>query len=316
MSVVGSFSNVGYLLRSNSWTGGLPRLDGKTAVVTGATSGIGRVTATALADLGARTVIVGRDEERTAAVRHQIAEVTGNDDVVTRLADLSRQREVRRLAGDLLASETEIHVLVNNAAVLTPERRVTDEGVEMTLATNLLAPFLLTNLLIPRMVTSNPARIINVASGGMYTQSLALDDLQSTIDFRGSVAYARAKRGLVVLTSVWAEELDGTGVVANSMHPGWVDTPGLSKSLPAFRRVMGPLLRSKEQGADSIVWLAAADETEAVSGGFFHDRAQRTPYRLNKTIETEGDRIRLWDQLSDLSGWSRPAEWPYEVPAP
>ncbi len=207
--------------------------------------------------------------------------------------------QVKAVSEQILQREPQIDLLINNAVVLPPERITTAEGLELSHATNLVAPFLLTNTLIPRLVNSAPSRIINVISGGMYTQGLDLDDLNNRNgEYSGSVAYAKAKRGLMVLTKQWAEQLAGTGVAVNATHPGWVNTPGVKESLPGFYKVMGPLLRSTEQGADTILWLAANEAGGARSGKLWHDREQRSEYKLKKTIETVGDRNRLWSELT------------------
>ena len=198
----------------------------------------------------------------------------------------------------LLAGGEPVHVLVHNAGVLPPERRETAEGFELTFATNVLGPHLLTRLLRERLVASAPARVLFVSSGGMYLQKLDVDDLQSRRgEFDGPAAYSRSKRAEVALTERWAEELAGTGVVVHAMHPGWADTPGIKSSIPTFQRVMRPLLRTPEQGADTIVWLAAAEEPATVTGRFWCDRHVRTTHRLSRTRETAEERERLWRAL-------------------
>jgi NAD(P)-dependent dehydrogenase (short-subunit alcohol dehydrogenase family) len=193
--------------------------------------------------------------------------------------------------------------LINNAGALFPERRETEAGIELTLATNLLSHFLLTNLLIPRLTASAPARIINVSSGGMYTQRIRVDDLQNAAEgYQGSIAYARTKRGQVILTELWAERLADRGIVVHAMHPGWADTPGVADSLPLFRTLTRPFLRTPEQGADTMVWLAASPEAAASSGRFWLDRRPRPTHRLRRTVETDTDRHDLWNSLNELAG--------------
>ncbi|MFO1323530.1 MAG: SDR family NAD(P)-dependent oxidoreductase [Burkholderiales bacterium] len=171
------FTNVGYHWHKRSWKPLAVSLRGRTVVVTGATSGLGRAAASQLADLGARVILVGRDPDKAEATRREIVATTGNDNVAVALADLSLLADVRKLAKRLLKVPC-IHVLVNNAGVLLNQRRTTADGNETTLATNLLAPYLLTQMLLPRLRQSAPSRIINVSSGGMYATGLALDDLQ------------------------------------------------------------------------------------------------------------------------------------------
>lgn len=298
---LGGFTNLGYRLSARNFEPIDVDMSGKTVVITGATAGLGLAAARQLAELGARVVIVGRNPEKTQRVHDEIRAATGSD-VSFQIADLSSMTEVDDLAGRLLASEPRIDVLINNAGALFNERSVTDEGLERSLATNLLGHFILTNRLIPRLIESAPSRIVNMSSGGMYSQRLAVDDLQfENGDYTGSAAYARTKRGQVVLTEMWAEQLRGTGVVVNSMHPGWARTPGVSDSLPGFNRFMGPLLRTPEQGADTMVWLAAAPEAGEISGEFLLDRTPRDTHMVARTRETPTERRLLWDRLEQLS---------------
>jgi NAD(P)-dependent dehydrogenase (short-subunit alcohol dehydrogenase family) len=277
-------------------------MTGKTVVVTGATSGLGKAAAHALTALGARVIVVSRSPEKVGAT---VAELGG--DASGEVADLSLMEQTRGLAERLLAKEARIDVLVNNAGVLLPEWSTTSEGLETSVATNVVSHFLLTNLLIPLLVESAPARIINVSSGGMYTQPLDADRmLDPGSRWNGAVAYARAKRAQAVLTEMWAERLDGTGVVVHAMHPGWADTPGVASGIPGFQKVTGAILRTPEQGADTIVWLAAADEPARSSGRFWHDRKPRPTHRaLMGTEERPGARDRLWEVLADLTGTGR-----------
>ncbi len=304
-TVVAGYSSIGYRIRSRNWEATeLRRLDGKVAVISGATSGIGLAAADGLARLGASVRLLARSEERGERARAAIATRTKNSDVRVNVCDLSMLESVRQCAAMIVDQEHQIDVLVNNAGVLPPERTLSVDGIELAFATNVLGPFLLTNLLIPALACGGAARVINVSSGGMYTQRIHVEDLQMTHEpFDGVVAYARAKRAEVILTELWAERLKGSGIVVHAMHPGWADTPGVQTSLPRFYRLTQPLLRTPEQAADTIVWLAAAPEGGASSGRFWHDRRQRPTHVRPGTKETDEDRERLWTQCAELSGW-------------
>lgn len=302
-SVVGSFTSLGYRLRSRSWPDELPSMEGQTVLVTGGSSGIGLAAARRMKALGGRVVTVGRDQDKLDAALASLEAIPGGGaDAIA--ADLSTTAGVRALAARILDGEPALSVLVNGASVLAPEHRLSEDGIELTVATNLVGPFLLTNLLIPRLAANAPSRIITVSSGGMYTAGLDVDGIEMPPDaFKGTTAYARTKRAQVELTELWAERLEGTGVVAHATHPGWVDTPGLAESLPGFHTLMGPLLRTPEQGADTIVYLAAAATPLLSSGGFWHDRGERPVHRLGRTEAPSGERDRLWNYLVQRSGW-------------
>ena len=298
-SVVGSFTRIGYHTRRRlfDWT---PLqsfgLDGTLAIVTGATSGLGRAAAESIAALGGHVSIVGRDPERTERARREISDAAGSA-VEADLADLSSLAETAAFAARFAATHDRLDVLVLNAGALTHDYTVTGEGNELTLATHVLSPFLLIRALRPLLEAAAPSRVIVVASGGMYTERLdvaALDPEPAAYD--GAKTYARCKRAQVVLAEEWTRELLDTGITVNAMHPGWADTPGLRTALPGFSRIIGPLLRTPEQGADTIVWLAAAPEAAGFSGLFFLDRQARAKHRLRRTRRPDEAReaARFW----------------------
>lgn len=296
------FTRFGYQIRKRSWSAVPEFREGRVAVVTGATSGLGRIVAEQLASLGARVVLVGRNPKKLETAIKEIAESTGSQALETEVADLSLRAEVRDLACRLLERREAIHMLVNNAAVLPLERELTPEGLETAFATDLLSPFLLTELLMPKLRDSAPARIINVLSGGMYLSGIDVDDLENQKGrYDGSRAYARAKRGLMILTEHWADQLSGTGVTVNAMHPGWADTPGVRNSLPGFHKLTRSVLRTPEQGADTIVWLAAAPEASGHSGKFWLDREPHLSAIFPGTAGNENQRMHLLKELKRLA---------------
>jgi len=302
-AVVPSFARTGYELRSRMYDfRPPPRMDGRVVAVTGANSGIGLAACKALAAAGADVVLVCRDEGRGAEARSRVQQASRGGTVRLELCDLSRLADVRALA-DRLAAAGPLHVVVHNAGILPRERRASEDGNELTFATNALGPFLLTELLVSHLRASAPARVVSVSSGGMYTQRLRPDDLQfEGAPFDGTAAYARTKRIQVVLTEQWtAREGESAQVTFTSMHPGWANTPGLA-SIPRFQRLMRPLLRSAEQGADTAVWLASAPEATAGRGRFHLDRRPRPTHRLRRTHETAAERQQLWEQMVLLAG--------------
>lgn len=305
-SVVPGYSRLGIALRRRLWDGrGPARLEGWSVMVTGASSGIGAAACGALAAAGATVHLVVRDHGRGEDVRARLSEQTGSDRLHLHLCDVSSLASVREFANRFTAANHELHVLVNNAGVMPPQRTTTAEGFELTFATNVLGPFLLTALLLPALRQGAPSRVINVSSGGMYTAKLDAGDLQlENRDYDPAAFYAHTKRAEVVLSELWAEHLRGSGIAVHAMHPGWADTPGIANSLPRFRKLMRPLLRDAADGADSIVWLAAAAEPAESSGDFWHDRKTRPTHRLPWTRESAADRVRLWDECVRLSGWA------------
>jgi NAD(P)-dependent dehydrogenase (short-subunit alcohol dehydrogenase family) len=302
-TVLAGYGNVGYRIRAAGWTEAeLGRMDGRVALVTGATSGLGRAVAEGFAELGARVCLLARSEERGERARREITARSGNENVELRICDLADLASVRRFAARFRDETPVLDVLVNNAGVLTGERTLSPDGNELTFATNVLGPFLLTKELLPSLQRSDSARVINVSSGGMYTQRLDVEDLQSSHgSFDGPAVYARSKRAEVILTELWAQRLSGSGVVVHAMHPGWVDTPGLKTSLPRFYGLTKPLLRTPAQGADTIVWLGSAPEPAKSSGRFWHDRRSRPTNRVPWTRETVAERERLWSECERLT---------------
>ena len=314
LSVVASFSRIGPAVRSRIYDWTLPApgaLEGRTAVVTGPTSGLGRATAEALAALGARVVLVGRDRERLEAVAAALATGTGIERYPVVVADLGSLDQARGAAERIAATEGRVDLLVDNAGAIFPERRLGPDGIEATFALMVVAPFALTAGLLPYLRASH-GRVIAVTSGGQYTQGLHLDDLGSERSpWSGPRAYARAKRAQVTLIREWARRV-GEDVSFVAMHPGWADTPGLEASLPGFRRLMGPILRSPPEGIDTTVWLAAgADASDrSIDGRLILDRRARPFDRVPGTRVSPAGRRELWDRVVAMAGIADPAPDP------
>lgn len=312
--VVPSFTRTGLRVRrrlfgfSDPLAAGTRPLAGRTVVITGPTSGLGREAAGSLAAMGARVVLVGRDAGRLEATRSAIAESVPGASLATVVADMASLPSVRAAAATILATEPRIDVLVDNAGAIFETRELTEAGVERTFATMVLGPFVLTSLLAPRLAASGDGRVIAVTSGGMYTQALPLDDLMfSRGTYQGALAYARAKRAQVALVREWARRFGSRGLVPVSMHPGWADTPGLAASLPGFRERMGSQLRSAAEGVDTILWLASAPRAALAAGRLYLDRRVRPYDRVPSTRLRAADREALWDQVVALTG-ERPFE--------
>lgn len=309
--VVPSFSRLGYHVRrrlfdwepAESWS-----LGGRTVVITGPTSGLGREAAGSFARMGARLVLVGRDPAKLQRTAGELRADAPSVGLATIVADLSSLASVRAAAAEILASEPRIDVVVDNAGAIFATRDETPDGFERTFATMVAGPFVLVARLLPRLLESLDPRLVAVTSGGQYTQALPLHDLafrDGTYD--GPRAYARAKRAQVAVIREWARRFRDRGLTANAMHPGWADTPGLAASLPGFRELMGGGLRSAAEGADTMVWLAAAPGARAYSGRLLLDRRARPFDRVPMTRLTADDRRALWDMLVASTGEPDPS---------
>jgi NAD(P)-dependent dehydrogenase (short-subunit alcohol dehydrogenase family) len=300
LSIVGSFSRIGPLVRRrlDGWTEPPPGvLRGRTVLITGPTSGLGRAAAERLAALGARLVLVGRDPDRLAALRDDLAARHGAERFVAVVADMGSLESVARAAERILASEPRLDVVVDNAGAIFHERRLSPDGIEATFATLVVGPFALIGAVLPLLRATPGVRVISVTSGGQYAQRLDLDDLESArAPYAGTRAYARAKRAQVGLVREWARRLKSSGIRVNAMHPGWTDTPGLAEALPAFHGLMRPVLRSPAEGVDTLVWLAAAPDAGVTGGELFLDRRARPFDRAPHTRLSRADRRRLWDE--------------------
>ena len=276
-------------------------MSGKVVLITGGTSGIGRAAATALAAIGAEVVVTGRNRERGEAALEEIRRKAGSENVSLMLADLAVQSEVRGLAKKFRENHDRLDVLVNNAGVVLTERTETPDGLEATLAVNHLAPFLLTNLLLDLLIKSAPSRVITVSSEARRGAKIDFDDLQSERNYRGFPVYGMTKLANILFTYELAERLRESGVVANCVHPGAVNTNFAQNNrgpMTLLFRAFKPFMRSPEKGADTIVYLAIAPEAGWMTGKYLADR------KVISSAEEPHDvlgRKRLWEESAKLT---------------
>ncbi|MCE2817349.1 MAG: SDR family NAD(P)-dependent oxidoreductase [Ilumatobacteraceae bacterium] len=277
--VVPGFSRIGYLVRAGQFA---PldhnALTGKTIVITGPTSGLGKAAAQQLAAMGADLILVGRSVEKLERTKSELVRDSDTQKFHTVIADMG---------------DSSLHALIHNAGALLKERSVTAQGFETTIATHVLGPHQMTTELLP-LLKSSAGRVITVSSGGMYAASLPNVSLDESPEmtpayYDGTRQYAIAKRIQVTLNEMWAIREPQVSFAA--MHPGWADTPGVQESLPAFRLLTKPLLRSAEQGADTICWLASRGTADD-SGKFWCDRAIRSIHRLPRTRKSDTPEVR------------------------
>lgn len=276
---------------------------GKTVLVTGATGGIGLVTARELAGMGATVVVVGRTQAKGDAAAREIQAATGSASVSALAADLTSQAQVRKLAEDVRTRYPQLDVLINNAGAAFTSRQLTVDGVEATFALNHLAPFLLTSLLLDTLKASAPSRVINVASQAHIGQSLDFTDLQyEKRPYKTFAAYGAAKLAEVLFTYELARQLDGSGVTANCLHPGFVASRfGMNNGgvwIPIFK-MLRPFQISVERGAETSVYLASSPEVASVSGDYFD---KKKSVASSSQSYDEAAQRRLWELSEQLTG--------------
>jgi len=276
-------------------------MEGKVVLITGGTSGIGRAAATALAAMGAEVVVSGRSRERGESAVEEIRDTSGNEKVSLMLADLAVQAEVRGLAEEFRDRYDRLDVLVNNAGIIQSKRTETPDGIELTLAVNHLAPFLLTNLLLDLLKESAPSRIVTVSSEARRGAQIDFDDLQSERRYRAFKVYGMTKLANILFTYELAERLEGTGVVANALHPGGVNT-NFGNNNRSFGtlifRAFKPFMRTPEQGADTVVYLAVSPEAGKMTGRYLTDR------KVVSSFQDPHDEVmqkRLWEVSEELT---------------
>jgi NAD(P)-dependent dehydrogenase (short-subunit alcohol dehydrogenase family) len=281
-------------------------MEGKVVLITGGTSGIGKAAATALAAMGAEVVVTGRNKERGEKAVGEIRRGSGSEKVSLMFADLAVQAEVRELAEGFKERHERLDVLVNNAGLIQSKHTETPDGIELTLTVNHLAPFLLTNLLLEVLKRSTPSRIITVSSEARRNAKIDFDDLQSQRRYRAFPVYGMTKLANILFTYELAERLRGTGVVANCVHPGGVNSNfgnnNRSLGLLLFR-AFKPFMRTPEQGADTIIYLASSPEASGMSGKYLTDRKEVSPAQPRD----EALQKRLWEVSEELTNLKVPS---------
>jgi NAD(P)-dependent dehydrogenase (short-subunit alcohol dehydrogenase family) len=288
-------------------------MQGEVCLVTGSSSGIGKVTARELARMGGSVVMVCRNRAKGEAAQAEIKEDSGNAQVDLIVADLSELSETRRAASEFKQKYSRLHVLVNNAGAINAERKVTTDGLEATFATNYLAPFLLTHLLLDVLKASAPARIVNVSSSGHTSGKIDFADLQGTQRYSFMKAYTQSKLAQLYFTYELASQLEGTGVTVNALHPGLVSS-NFNSGTRGVAHVIGAVIYffrgiSAEEGAQTTLYLAASPEVEGMSGKYFSDCKEMPSSRLSYDVAI---RQRLWTVSEELIGQNELSHLPPE----
>lgn len=278
------------------------KMDGKTVIVTGATSGIGKETAKELAKRGARVILACRNMDTAKQTRDDIAKATGNENVIVKHLDLSCQKSIREFADDINRTESKLHVLIHNAGTAETRKKVTEDGLELTMATNHFGPFLLTHLLIDLLKRSGPSRIVVVASELYRLASLNLNKLNPVDAFIPAYIYYVSKYANICFTRELARRLEGTNVTANCLHPGMIDS-GIWRNVPIplswpLKLIVKGFFKNPVQGCQTTVHLAVSEEVENVSGKYFMDCRERD---LNTGAKDEAKAKKLWELTEKLA---------------
>jgi NAD(P)-dependent dehydrogenase (short-subunit alcohol dehydrogenase family) len=300
-TVVPGFSRVGYLLRAQlgNWSPVSDmNLAGRVVVITGPTSGLGAQTARMLAATGAQLVLVARNQEKCDATANELHNMFPQCNPVVVIAEMGDLSSVAHASRQIRQQFARVDVLIHNAGALLQERSLSAQGLEQTVASHVLGPHLMTTMLRDVLRAAN-GRVVTVSSGGMYTTALPQLHTGESVEmpisnYNGTRQYAYAKRAQVTLNELWAHKEPNIEFVA--MHPGWADTPGVQDSIPLFRTVTKPILRTAQQGADTIAWLAAVQPLPGKSGTFWSDREMRSVHKtpMTRRSDNESAREALW----------------------
>jgi NAD(P)-dependent dehydrogenase (short-subunit alcohol dehydrogenase family) len=306
-TVVPGFSRVGYLLRAQlgKWSPvSKMNLAGRVVVITGPTSGLGAATARMLAATGAQLVLVARNKEKCDAIAHELHSSFPQCNPVVVIAEMGDLSAVASASRQIREQFPRVDVLVHNAGALLQERSVSPQGIEQTIASHVVGPHLMTTMLRDVLRAAN-GRVVTVSSGGMYSTALPQLQVGESLEmpasnYNGTRQYAYAKRAQVTLNEMWAHKEPNIEFVA--MHPGWADTPGVQDSIPLFRTLTKPILRTSAQGADTIAWLAAVRSLPEKSGTFWSDREVRSVHKtpMTRRADIEAARDALWAWCNEV----------------
>ncbi len=311
-TIVPGYSSIGPALRRHWWPADPDpqSLAGRHVIVTGGSSGLGRAAAAGIARLGATVHLVGRNAERLREAAALIHRDVPDAQLLEEVCDVSDLDAVRAYAADLSRRVPALHAIVHDAGLMPPERSESAQGHELSLATHVIGPLLMTELLRPNLAAAESARVVIVSSGGMYSAPLDEtigDDIEYRIEEYTPVrAYSRTKRIQVTLAELLAGRYAADGITVHSMHPGWADTPGVTDSLPRFAKIAAPLLRSAEQGADTIVWLTASPAAITSTGEFWSDRRPRSTYYLPGKADDAEARRKVGAYVCQAAGVDEP----------
>lgn len=305
------FTKSGYTAAAKSFNPNDLEIDvtGRSFIITGANSGIGKSAAIEVAKRGGTVHMVCRNPERAQSAKEEIVSLSGNHNIHIHILDTSKLSDVHKFTNKFVSEYDKLDVLINNAGCMVNERTMTSDDLEVNFATNTMGTYIMTAGLIPLLQKTPKSRVITVSSGGMYTAKLNTKDFNSSKGtFDGTVAYSQQKRQQVIVTEEWAKQF--REIHFSSMHPGWADTPAVRTSMPEFHRRMKDKLRTSEEGADTVVWLAISDAALATnSGQYFLDRKpQSTHLFLAWTRESASDRKVLLDELSAIAGRVKPTD--------
>jgi NAD(P)-dependent dehydrogenase (short-subunit alcohol dehydrogenase family) len=275
-------------------------LKGKICLITGANSGIGKATAIGLAEMDAKIIMLCRNKKRGEEAQKEIIEKTGNKNINLFICDLSSQKAIRKFTAEFKSKYSNLHVLINNAGVMLNRRTLSVDGFEMNFAIHVLAPFLLTNLLLDILKKSAPSRIINVASAGHKRAKIDFDDLQNERKkYRLFTVYGSSKLGEILFTYELSRKLEGTGVTANAVHPGLVNT-NLGRDQSKFSQWFArKFFKSPEEGAETSIYLASSPEVEGISGKYF---VNKEPRETSDESYNEKNAKKLWKICEEMTG--------------